>query len=406
MNASEMLKGLDLSSLAPQPKKKVLLRAPVLTQSGYGVHSRQVARWLLGRHDVELEVQALPWGDTPWLINPDLHAGLVGRLMERTVDPSGRYYDATVQLQLPNEWDPNLSKVNIGITAGVETDRCNPAWVSACNAMSMVIVPSKHAASCLTNTAQVTSKLVVVPEAYTDAIKEKAHTTVDDLGLSTSFNFLVFGQLTGNNPENDRKNIFYTIKWLCETFKNDEDVGIVVKTNAGRNTTIDRKLINNTFRTIVGEAKKGPFPKIYLLHGDMSDAEVASLYRHPKVKALVTLTRGEGYGLPILEAAAAGLPVIATGWSGHMDFLSHGKFIDVAYKLEDVHQSRIDGAIFVPGSKWAAPIEDDFKRKVTKFRTASTIPREWAASLAEVIGKKYSQEAIAASYEEATRGIL
>ena len=48
-----------------------------------------------------------------------------------------------VQLQLPDEWDSNLAKKNIGVSAFVETDRCNPQWIDKCNEMDAVIVPSK-----------------------------------------------------------------------------------------------------------------------------------------------------------------------------------------------------------------------------------------------------------------------
>ena len=142
------------------------------------------------------------------------------------------------------------------------------------------------------------------------------------------------------------------------------------------------------------------------MHGDLSDEEVSSLYRHSKIKALVSLTKGEGYGLPILEAAASGLPVIATNWSGHKDFLSHGKFIEIDYKLSEIHSTRVDNKIFMNGSKWANVHEEDFKKKVTKFRSASSIPREWARDLSEKIQKKYSIEAVKSIYEEATKDLI
>jgi glycosyltransferase involved in cell wall biosynthesis len=380
--------------------KKVLLRGPVLTMSGYGVHARQVAKWLSSRDDIELHYQALPWGDTPWLIDKNMDSGFIGQIMEKTVDPTGNFYDVTVQLQLPNEWDPKLGKVNIGITAGVETDKCNPSWISNCNSMSAVVVPSKHTENSFRNTGEVKVPMFVVPEAYSESIVSHAHTRVDDLTFSTPFNFLLFGQVTGNNPENDRKNIFYTIKWFCETFSNDADVGLVVKTNMGRNTKIDRKLVLQTFNALLREVRKSQFPKIHLLHGDMNDSEVSSLYRHPQVKALISLTRGEGYGLPTLEAAASGLPVIATGWSGHLDYLNLGKFIEVDYKLEKIHSSRVDNNIFMNDSKWANPYEDDFKKKVVKFRNSSEIPKSWAVELKDKIVKIYSIEEISKTYNE------
>jgi glycosyltransferase involved in cell wall biosynthesis len=380
-------------------KKTVLLRGPVLTQSGYGVHARQIARWLLSK-DIDVKVQALPWGDTPWHIDRHALGGLIGEIMDRTVDPSGQHYDATFQLQLPNEWDTSFSSTNVGISAVVETDICHPSWVAACNRMSHVVVPSKHAEMTLRRSGEITVPVSVVPESYNPAVVDPKPTKVTELSFSTPFNFLIVGQLTGNNPENDRKNIFYTIKWFCEAFSGDKKVGLVIKTNLGRATPIDRMLVRQTMAGIIREARKGEFPRIHMIHGDLSDEEMASLYVHPQIKALLTLTRGEGYGLPILEAAASGLPVIATGWSGHMDFMSHGRFIDVGYKISEVHPSRVDGNIFIPGSKWAQPIESDFKRKIEKFRDASDIPTQWAKQLREKLLPLYSQEKIQEAYDE------
>ena len=383
--------------------KTVLFRGPVLTQSGYGVHSRQIARWLLSRSDLDVKFGTLPWGDTPWLLDGDLHGGLVGEVMKRSVSPDTKC-DATVQLQLPNEWNATLAPVNIGITAGVETDRCNPAWIEACNKMTALAVPSQHVKSCLSNSGNITVPLHVIPEAYSPAVRGEARPIVD---FETSFNFLVFGQLTGNNPENDRKNIFYTIKWLTEAFKDDPDVGIVLKTNVGKNSRIDRNMTRSMLTAVVNESRRGgPGPKTYLLHGDMSDEDVASVYKHPKVKALVALTRGEGFGLPILEAAASGLPIIATDWSGHLDFMKHGKFISVYYQLGEVHPSRVDGQIFIPGARWANPSEEDFKKRVTKFRQSPATPKQWATELQEKVLANYDLDVINTRSNEAFKGLI
>lgn len=378
--------------------KKVIFRGPVLTQSGYGVHSRQVAKWLLSRNDVDVKFMVTPWGDTPWILDKNSHEGLIGQIMDRTVG-SDHKADVSFQLQLPNEWDPKLASKNVGMTASVESDRSNPEWLTSCNSMSTVVFPSEHARNSITFNGELKVPTHIIPESFISEI-EKAKTR-EMSEFETSFNFLVFGQLTGSNPYNDRKNLLFTLKWLCEAFKDDKEVGIVLKTNSGRNTKIDRNLVLRTVNSVLAEVRKGQFPKVHLVHGEMNDTDVASLYRDGSIKALVALTRGEGFGLPILEAAASEIPVIATNWSAHTEFLKHTRFISVDYKMTPVHPSRIDGKIFVQGARWAEPDENDFKKKVTKFRNSPAVPKSWAKEGANIIREKYSFNEVAKRYDEA-----
>jgi glycosyltransferase involved in cell wall biosynthesis len=337
---------------------------------------------------------------TSWYINESDLGGLVGEIMSRSVGfdlPTKP--DVSFQLQLPNEWDPDLARVNVGLSAFVETDICNPHWIECCSKMDQVIVPSRHVKETVDRTGTVSPSLKVIPESFMDEVFLPEHSLTLE-GVTTSFNFLVVGQITGNSPENDRKNTYQTIKWLCESFKDDPTVGIIVKTNSGTSTTIDRGLTAGNIKSLVKSVRKGPFPRVYLIHGNMTEGEVASLYRRPDVKALVNLTRGEGYGLPLLEAAASDLPVIATNWSGHLDFLSCGKFIPVNYELKEIPASRVDGQIFMKGSRWAEVIEADFKKKIKKFRDSPDIPKGWARDMGKVIRERYSRESIDRIYTE------
>jgi len=384
-----------------------MLRASAITMSGYGVHARQIARWLVDKDkagECKLYIHLLNWGDTPWILDKTRSNGLIGEIMSRATEPKEKC-DVSIQLQLPNEWEPSLAKFNVGVTAAVETDKCNPNWVGCCNSMDLIIVPSEHTKLTLKNTGNITTPILVIPESYPDCFA--SNETVDlNMKLETTFNFLVFGQITGNNPENDRKNIFYTIKWLCETFKDNPDVGIVLKTNHGRNTRVDRNIVSNMLKQLLGEVRKGSGPPVYLVHGDLKDEEVISLLKEPSMKAMVNLTRGEGFGLPLLEAAVAGLPIIATNWSAHTEFLNQGKWIQIDYSMIPIHDSRIDDQIFMKGSRWAAPSEDSFKKRVKKFYENSSTPLQWARDLKESLLKTHSHEAIAKHYDEALKGIL
>ena len=385
-------------------KKKVLVRAPLLTISGYGVHSRQIFEWARSRDDFDVSTQCLPWGVTPWLINKDDKGGLVGDIMNRATDATeSANYDISFQVQLPNEWDPKIAKFNVGITAAVETDRCHPSWIQNCNTMDLIIVPSQHTKNVLTSSGNLTTPVAVVSESYYEAI-DRPNLEPLDVDFASDFNFLVFGMFTGNNPENDRKNLYYTIKWICEEFEGNEDVGIVLKVSSGRATKIDKAVTSKTLTQLIDQVrgkKKGP--KIYLLHGNLSEEEIARLYVHPKIKGMVSLTRGEGFGLPILEAAASGLPVIATNWSGHMDFMKMGKFIGVDYSLAPIHPSRIDNQIFIEGSRWANVDEKDAKRKIRKFYERSSLPTEWAKDLQVKLKEKFSTAAIQDSYNNTVK---
>lgn len=384
-------------------KKTVLIRAPLLSQSGYGQHCRDIFRWLLTQ-DVNIVAQVVPWGMTSWYLDSNALDGLIGEIMKRAVGNFEGKADVSFQVQLPDEWDPTVAAVNIGISAFVETDICSPTWVEACNRMSHVVVPSQHVADTIRRSGQLRTPLTVIPESFMSKGLENQDKL--DLPLETTFNFLIVAQLTSGTPEADRKNIYNTIKWLFETFKNDPDVGIIAKINSGTSTTIDRAATQQSLSKVVSSVKNGPYPKVHLVHGILTEAEVMSLYRRSDVKALVSLTRGEGFGLPLLEAAACDLPVVATDWSGHLDFLNLGKFVGIKHNLVEIPANRVDSRIFIRGAKWAEPSEADFKRKIRKFRDSPDVPKVWAKELGVKIRANFTEEAINRIYTQTFRHLL
>jgi glycosyltransferase involved in cell wall biosynthesis len=387
----------------------VIIKGPLLSVTGYGIHARQVFAWALSK-GWTIYCQVVPWGICTYYLDPDAEDGLIGEVMERTIPfPDNVVPDLSLQILLPDEWEPNLARNNIGITAGVETDICSPHWIEACKTMSHVIVPSTFTKQTFVTSGLHPDHISCIPEAFTcglDDTKEKLELISSLDSLPTNFNFLFFGQLTGQSPDTDRKNTFWGLKWMSEIFKNDPDIGIVIKTNLGRLTAIDRRRTKKVFSDLVAEIRTGPYPKFYLAHGLMDKYEISGLYQSKKIKALIAPTRGEGWGLPILDAAVNGLPVIATNHSGHLDFLKNVKFLPLDYDLVDVHQEKIDNRIFIPGMKWAHVRESSFKKRLIKFRKASDLPTQWAEDGAKKIKKKYCLEAVMKEYDELWEKLL
>jgi len=383
--------------------KNVLVRGPLLSASGYGEHTRQVFSYLLERSNKEnfnLYTEILPWGLTPWYI--DHKNDLVSEILKRGNSDKELKYDFSFQVQLPNEWDANLADYNVGITAGVETDLCSDEWKDVhVEKMDKVIVPSEHTRKTLLTDSN-KEKILVVPEHYYEEIEDQGEI---QLNISTKFNFLSIGTITGNNVENDRKNLFYMIKWFYEAFKEDNSVGLIIKTNQGRETAIDRRRTKSLLNNLLKEIGYNGKPKIYLLHGMMSRNDMNALYNHSKVKAYVTMTRGEGFGLPILESAVHGLPVIATNWSAHTEFLNRGKWIKLDYDLKEIDNSRVDDKIFVKGSKWASVPEKEFKEKIKKVKKSYQVPSRQAKKLSQVLKKEFSKDSIYSHYDNALKGI-
>jgi glycosyltransferase involved in cell wall biosynthesis len=386
--------------------KRVLIRGPLLSLSGYGHHARQIFSYFLNRKDCDITTQVLPWGITPWCVNQDKNGGINGEIMHRSCPFEGKF-DISVQIQLPNEWDTSLANCNIGVTAGVETDRCSLEWATTHREkMNMVIVPSFHTRLSFlsSGTGKEKTPIVVIPESY---FPELLHSPdADTFKFSTSKNFLTVGMFTSEDPETDRKNVINTVKWFCQEFDGNKDVGLIVKTSKGRETTIDRELVRKSLRHIVQKSGCKNPPKVYMLHGTMSRNEMNDLYKHPTVLGLVSATRGEGFGLPMLEAAVAGLPVVGTNWSSFTEFLNGDSFLAVECDVTVVPESRVDGKIFIKGAKWASPKESNFKRKLKKLYNDSEKHKQAAKKLSEILISSHGADALALKYNEAFAGMF
>jgi ADP-heptose:LPS heptosyltransferase len=351
---------------------------------------------------------SVPWGATP-LVYDDTPENKRIEELSRKFDPNNfkaDNFDASVQVTIPNEFMKLASK-NICITAGIEVDRVAPVWISKTNEMAdVLIVPSVHAASTFVNTKyqtqtgeaiELNKPVHVVPDWINTAVFNTNPVQQDDRFVYPSkFNFIAMGLGLDRGEGHDRKNFHQLIRWFCEQFKDNEDVGLVLKLSMVNNSSIDFRNVAGRIQSIKAQAGCGQFPRIHLIHGRLSNEELAALFKSKSIHAFLTLTHGEGYGLPILEAAACGLPVVATDWSGHLDFLTKdGKklFVPISCEINDIAQESVWKDVYEPGSKWAWPIEKDAKVKMAKVVVSYEKPKQWATELAEVVGKNFGEKA-------------
>lgn len=371
-------------------KKRVLLKAPILSQSGYGEHSRFVYRALKEKEDVfDLYIEPLNWGQTGWIWEDseertqiDQHIGKFYQIAEQ----NQRLFDICVHVDLPTAWK-RIAPIMIGVTAGIECDAVSPTWLQpSFSEVDKIIVPSEFSKEGFINSIhkyenlfdktsaeqipilkeQIANKILVINYPVRNYKKV-------DLGIDfeTGFNFLMVAQW------GPRKNIVETIKMFYKEFFDNSDVGLIIKTNLVRNSTPDRFHLKKRLELIKEEFLNAKC-KVYLLHGEMSHDEIHSLYEHPKIKAIINFGHGEGYGLPLFEAAYCGLPVITHDFGGQKDFLFAPKkdkkgiekmrphFSKTTYKLLPVQTEAVWNGVIEPDAEWAFP----------DMRSASTAMKE------------------------------
>lgn len=387
--------------------KKVIFRAPVMTASGYGTYSRALLKALVDDGRFDITVVSTGWGVTPVLYDRDPWMDkireLSGKFNPQTMGPKD--FDASFQVTIPNEFS-KMAPVNICCTAGIETDRVSPLWQQKCNEFAdVVVVPSLHSARSFTtgiygaekgpNQLLLRKPLYVLPiwidtgTFNTDPVSPELQKGFD---FPAKFNFVSVGLGLEKNEPDDRKNYTQLIRWFCEQFKANPDVGLVLKLSMVNYSRIDFENTKNRILQLKGSTGCGQFPRIHLIHGRLRDGELAALYKHPNVKAYVSLAHGEGFGLPIIEAAACGLPVVATNWSGHLDFLRiNGKslFIPVRADLNEIPNGAVWDTVHDRGTKWAHIDEHDAKLKMAKVVLSYDRPKEWAGQLAAHIHETY-----------------
>jgi glycosyltransferase involved in cell wall biosynthesis len=356
-------------------KPLFVISCPFDTYSGYGARARDIVKSIieLDKYDVRLLSQR--WGNTPFGFCEDHPEWkfLLNRTLPNNQLP--KQPDVWMQITVPNEFQP-VGKYNIGCTAGMETTLVHGTWVEGMNRMDINFVSSEHSKQSFLNSVyekkdkngssvkvQIEKPIEVLFEgANLDVYKPlKTPMTNDDLfkslkDIPESFAYLFVGHWMQGELGEDRKNVGLLIKAFLEVFKNKKKrPALILKTSQVGSSYMDKETILKRIETIKKSMKTKNLPKIYLLHGEFSNEEMNELYNHPKVKAMINLTKGEGFGRPLLEFSLSKKPIIASGWSGHMDFLDSKFTVCLGGELKNVHPSAVVENMILPESQWFSP---------------------------------------------------
>jgi len=340
-------------------KNTYVIYAPVDTLSGYGSRARDTVKSIIQLKKDEWDIKIIPcaWGNTPtgfieenpeWkFLEPHFTTG------QLTSQP-----DIFIWITIPSEFQ-KVGKYNIGITAGLETNIVPGDWVEGCNRMDLVLVSSEHSKKAFLDSkyqkmneqtkqvegiVELKTPMEVIFEGMDLDIYKHLDKPNNEIGalntIPEDFCYLFVGHWLQGDLGEDRKNVGLLIKAFFETFKNKKNKpALVLKTSIIGPSYMDRDEVLKRIHQIRNTVNSKDLPNVYLLHGEFTDAEMNEIYNHPKVKAMVSLTKGEGFGRPLLEFTQSKKPILTTNWSGHLDFLNTGFTTLVPGTLTNVHPS-------------------------------------------------------------------
>jgi hypothetical protein len=347
-------------------KPVFVISCPIDTYSGYGARSRDIVKAIIELDKYEVKVLPQRWGATPKGFikdNPEWQF-LAGHLLNSPQLPAQP--EIWMQITVPNEFQP-IGKYNIGCTAGIETTIAPAEWVEGCGRMNLILGSSEHTIKVLKDSKfekrdQQTNQTVGVIEWKGDSevIFEGANTevykpvksTFDLSNVKEEFAYLFVGHWMQGQLGEDRKNVGLLVKAFYETFKNkSKKPALILKTSQVGSSYMDRDELVKRIKMIKDTVKSNNLPNVYLLHGEFTDAEMNEIYNHSKVKAMVNLTKGEGFGRPLLEFSLTNKPIITTNWSGHTDYLNPEFVTLLPGTLTSVHPSAANGML-LQESEW------------------------------------------------------
>ena len=417
-------------------KPKVHFSGPISFMSGYGEHARYILRFLLRNIEkYDLYLTPTQWANSTHSFSAFFSPSECDEIIS-IIRKTAKYadklqtkaafkFDLSLQVSVPNEWQHGIADKTIGITAGIETNCMRGDWLNYMRPCDEIWVVSKHSKFSALKTIDIQretqgkvwgsagempeqasgieafmKEMIKKIKVYGFPVRQSNDIKRADIlkDVTTKFNFLSINQI------GPRKNVEQLIKEFIEEFKDNSDVGLILKSHMNNHSIPDKylceKILKEHIKRQLSVTSSDYKCKIYLLHGNLKEDEVRSLLIDDKVKAYVSTTHGEGFGLPLFEAACAGLPIAAPAWSGHMDFLSMNDtkgylFERIPYDLKDVGV-KADGNFLFTDMKWAHPREGATRKALRACYEKNHIKKKQAEKLMSLIkeSNKFNEEHI------------
>lgn len=383
-------------------KPTLLYQAPIATRSGYGDHARDLLHSIWKLDKFEVKIISTRWGQTP-MDALSYENAFHKWIIDNVVPAPERKPDIFIQMTVPNEFQP-IGHYNIGVTAAIETTLSPLSWVQGCNRMDLIITVSEHSKRSLIESIysehnrdtqqfirnhQIEKPVEILFEGYDENdFATKDIQKVSELDeIKEDFAFLFVGHWLKGNIGEDRKNVGMLLKTFALAFKNEKvKPALVLKTSTASFSVRDREHIVRSIKNALG-SDYGKVP-VYLLHGDLSAKQMNGLYNHKKIKAMVSFTKGEGFGRPLLEFSLTGKPVIASNWSGHLDFLKEGAIL-LEGELKNVHESAADDFLLKEGKWFNVNVSNAVLKLKEIFKNYETYKKD-AESLGEYNRSKFT----------------
>jgi glycosyltransferase involved in cell wall biosynthesis len=279
---------------------------PAGDASGYANACRSYLSALIDTDEVDLSVHTVSF---------EQQKTTHGRVMNKIEPFLNRKVQNKIQLvHLTPENYPTLKQAGkycIGYTTW-ETETLPKSWASLCNLMDEIWVPSEWNIDVFRKSGVVkpihkVPHIVELPDIE-DAIPISIEASDDTYVFYSIFQWL------------ERKNPVGLLKAYLTEFQPNEKVCLVLKTYRLDTSGKEQQAIKNDIATIKRALNLPDYPEIFLYGNLMSSEALKGL--HLRGDCFVLPHRGEGFGIPHAEAMSYGKPVIATNYSGNLEFMN------------------------------------------------------------------------------------